>query len=223
VDIQQRAELLARTELFRGVDQAPRRRIAERLIELTVGKGEVVFEQNQPGDRMFIVAEGMVKLYVSSRHDDIIELVRHVPPAFFGEVALLDDGPRSASAMAVEPSVLLAVTRDDLLRLLRSEDKVPEALLRGLGIIVRRTTRQVSDLAFLSLQGRVAAKLLDLVEPAQGRTRRLTQDELARMVGGARQTVNQVLRSMQSRGYILADGRAIEILDREQLQKLAEV
>jgi CRP/FNR family transcriptional regulator, cyclic AMP receptor protein len=224
VDIQQRAELLARTELFRGVGQAPRRRIAERLIESTVRKGELVFEQNQPGDRMFIVAEGMVKLYVSSsRHDDIIELVRHVPPAFFGEVALLDDGPRSASAMAVEPSVLLAVTRDDLLRLLRSEDKVPEALLRGLGIIVRRTTRQVSDLAFLSLQGRVAAKLLDLVEPAQGRTRPITQDELARMVSGARQTVNQVLRSLQSRGYILADGRAIEILDREQLQKLAEV
>jgi CRP/FNR family transcriptional regulator, cyclic AMP receptor protein len=224
VDIQQRAELLARTELFRGVGQAPRRRIAERLIESTVRKGELVFEQNQPGDRMFIVAEGMVKLYVSSsRHDDIIELVRHVPPAFFGEVALLDDGPRSASAMAVEPSVLLAVTRDDLLRLLRSEDKVPEALLRGLGIIVRRTTRQVSDLAFLDLQGRVAAKLLDLVEPAQGRTRPITQDELARMVSGARQTVNQVLRSLQSRGYIVADGRAIEILDREQLQKLAEV
>jgi CRP/FNR family cyclic AMP-dependent transcriptional regulator len=223
VDIQQRAELLSRTELFRGVGQAPRRRIAERLIELTVGKGELVFEQNQPGDRMFIVAEGMVKLYVSSRHDDIIELVRHVPPASFGEVALLDDGPRSASAMAVEPSVLLAVTRDDLLRLLRSEDKVAEALLRGLGIIVRRTTRQVSDLAFLSLQGRVAAKLLDLVEPGQDRTRRLTQDELARMVGGARQTVNQVLRSLQSRGIILANGRAIEILDREQLQKLAEV
>jgi CRP-like cAMP-binding protein len=87
--------------------------------------------------------------------------------------------------------------------------------------MVRRTTRQISDLAFLSLQGRVAAKLLDLTGPDGDRTRRVTQVELATMVGGARQTVNQALRSLESRGYIRSAGRSFAILDREQLRRLA--
>jgi CRP-like cAMP-binding protein len=68
----------------------------------------------------------------------------------------------------------------------------------------------------------VAAKLLDLTGPDGSRTRRITQVELATMVGGARQTVNQVLRSLESRGYIRANGRSFEILDRERLEHLAE-
>src|SRR4029453_6657534 len=84
-----------------------------------------------------------------------------------------------------------------------------------------RTPRQISDLAFLSLQGRVAAKLLDLTEAGQTTTRRITQVELATMVGGARQTVNQALRSLESRGYIRPLGRTFEILDRDQLRRLA--
>jgi CRP/FNR family transcriptional regulator, cyclic AMP receptor protein len=139
----------------------------------------------------------------------------------FGEVAVLDSGPRSASAEAVEQSRLVIVTRDDFICLLRSDARVADAMLRSLGAMVRRTTRQVSDLAFLSLQGRVAAKLLDLAEPDQVRTRRVTQVELATMVGGARQTVNQALRSLESRGYIRSSGRMFEILDRDQLRRLA--
>jgi CRP-like cAMP-binding protein len=173
---------------------------------------------------MYVLAEGAVKLFVASRNGGIVELVRHRPPATFGEVALLDGGARSASAEAVERSTLLVVTRAELLRLLRAEDQVAEALLRTLGTIVRRTTRQVSDLVFLDLQGRIARQLLALaVEDEQtAHTRRVTQAELASMVSGARQTVNQALRSLESRGYIRADGRSFEILDRERLELLAE-
>jgi CRP/FNR family transcriptional regulator, cyclic AMP receptor protein len=173
---------------------------------------------------MYVLAEGAVKLFVASRDGGIVELVRHRPPATFGEVALLDGGPRSASAEAVERSTLLVVTRAELLRLLRAEDQVAEALLRTLGTIVRRTTRQVSDLVFLDLQGRIARQLLALATDGDGmaRTRRVTQAELASMVGGARQTVNQALRSLESRGYIRADGRSFEILDRRRLEHLAE-
>jgi CRP-like cAMP-binding protein len=166
----------------------------------------------------------VVKLFVSSRSGGIVELVRHRPPATFGEVALLDGGPRSASAEAVERSTLLVVTRAELVALLRTEDQVAEALLRTLGTIVRRTTRQVSDLAFLDLQGRVARQLLVLAGDGHGptRTRQVTQAELASMVNGARQTVNQALRSLKTHGYIRADGRGFEILDRMRLERLAE-
>jgi CRP-like cAMP-binding protein len=223
VNLQCRTDVLARTELFRGIDEATRRRIAEDIAERVVERGQCVFRQDEPGDRMYVLAEGAVKLFVSSRNGGIVELVRHRPPATFGEVALLDGGPRSASAEAVERSILLVVTRPELLRLLRTDEQVAEALLNSLGAIVRRTTRQVSDLAFLDLQGRVAAKLLILAGDGQGdRTRPINQTELAGMVSGARQTVNQALRSLESRGYIRTDGRGFEILDRERLEHLAE-
>jgi CRP/FNR family transcriptional regulator, cyclic AMP receptor protein len=224
VDLQPRADVLARTELFRGIDEATRRRIAEHAAERVVERGQCVFTQDEPGDRMYVLADGAVKLFVASRDGGIVELVRHRPPATFGEVALLDGGPRSASAEAVERSTLLVVTRPELLRLLRSDEQVAEALLSTLGAMVRRTTRQISDLAFLDLQGRIARRLLALATEGDGlpRTRRVTQAELASMVSGARQTVNQALRSLESRGYIRADGGGFEILDRERLELLAE-
>jgi CRP-like cAMP-binding protein len=224
VNLQQKAEVLARTELFRGMDDLARLRIAERVAERVVERGQTVFVQDEPGDRMYVLAAGAVKLYVSSRDGGIVELARHHPPAVFGELALLDGGSRSASAEAVERSVLLVVTRAELLRLLRSDEKVAEALLRLLGAIVRRTTRQVTDLVFLNLRGRVARQLLLLAEDGNGAravTRQVTQGELATMVGGARQTVNQELKSLEARGYIRAAGRAFALLDLEQLQRLA--
>jgi CRP/FNR family transcriptional regulator, cyclic AMP receptor protein len=224
VNLQEKAAVLARTELFKGVDDAARRLIAERVGERVVERGRSVFVQGEPGDRMYVLAEGAVKLYVSSRDGGIVELARHQPPASFGELALLDGGPRSASAEAVERSVLLVVIRAELLRLLRSEEKVAEALLRALGTMVRRTTRQVTDLVFLDLRGRVARQLLLLAEDGNGAgavTRRVTQGELATMVGGARQTVNQVLKSLESSGCIRAVGRTFALVDRDQLQRLA--
>jgi CRP/FNR family cyclic AMP-dependent transcriptional regulator len=224
VNLQHRAGVLARTELFGGIDEATQRRIAEHVAERVVERGQCVFVQDEPGDRMYVLAEGAVKLFVASRNGGIVELVRHGPPASFGEVALLDGGLRSASAEAVERSTLLVVTRSELLRLLRAEDQVAEALLSTLGAMVRRTTRQVSDLVFLDLQGRIAQQLLALATDGDGtaRTRRVTQAELATMVSGARQTVNQALRSLESRGYIRADGRGFQILDRARLELLAE-
>lgn len=224
MDLQHRAGVLARTELFGGIDEAARRRIAEHVAERVVERGQSVFTQDEPGDRMYVLADGAVKLFVASRDGGVVELVRHRPPATFGEIALLDGGPRSASAEAVERSTLLVVTRVELLHLLRAEDQVAEALLSMLGAMVRRTTRQVSDLVFLDLQGRIARRLLALATEGDGlpRTRRVTQTELASMVSGARQTVNQALRSLESRGYIRADGGGFEILDRERLELLAE-
>jgi CRP/FNR family transcriptional regulator, cyclic AMP receptor protein len=221
LDANTAAMLLGRVEPFRGLDEQARLAMVEHATRRVVDKGQMVCWQDDPGDAMFVLLEGSVKLVVCSRDGELIELHRHDAPATFGELALLDGGPRSASAEAVARSTVLVVTRPELLALLRNNDQVAEALLRTLGAIVRRTTRQISDLAFLSLQGRVAAKLLDLTAPGQDRTRRITQVELATMVGGARQTVNQALRSLESRGYIRSAGRMFEILDREQLRRLA--
>jgi CRP/FNR family cyclic AMP-dependent transcriptional regulator len=221
VDERTAAGLMGRIEPFRVLDEGMRLRLVGQATRRVVDRGQMVFWQDEPGEGMFVLLEGAVKLVVRSRSGDLIELHRHDAPAVFGEVAVLDGGPRSASAEAVEDSTLMIITRAQVLRLLRSDEQVAEALLRTLGAIVRRTTRQVSDLAFLNLQGRVAAKLLDLAGPNGIRTRRVTQVELANMVGGARQTVNQALRSLEDRGYIRSAGRMFEIRERDQLRRLA--
>jgi CRP/FNR family transcriptional regulator, cyclic AMP receptor protein len=221
LDASKTASLLGKVEPFRSLDERARLTMVEHAGRRVVDKGQMVFWQDDPGEAMFVLLEGSVKLVLVSRDGELVELHRHDAPAIFGEVALLDGGRRSASAEAVERSTLLVVTRPELLRLLRTDEQVAEALLSVLGAMVRRTTHQVIDLAFLDLQGRVAAKLLDLTEPDGDRTRPITQVELATMVSGARQTVNQALRSLESRGYIRADGRVFEILDRGQLRRLA--
>lgn len=223
MNLQQKADVLARTELFQGVDEETRSQLAGRATERVLERGQTVFVQDEPGDRMYVLAEGAVKLYVSSRQGGMVELVRHHAPAVFGELAVLDGGPRSATAEAVERSTLLAVTRAELLNLLRSEEQVAEALLRSLGTMVRRTTHQITDLVFLSLQGRVAAKLLVLARLGGGAatTRPVTQKELATMVGGARQSVSASLRALKARGFIRITGHTIEILEPEQLRRLA--
>jgi CRP/FNR family transcriptional regulator, cyclic AMP receptor protein len=221
VDPRAIASLLAEVEPFGELDEGTRLEVAGRAGRRVVERGQVICWQGEPGESMFVLLNGAVKLVVRSKDGELVELVRHQPPASFGELAVLDGGPRSATAEAVERSTLLVVTRAELLRMLHSEEQVAEALLRSLGGMVRRTTHQVTDLAFLSLQERVAAKLLELAGPGGARTRRLTQVELATMVGGARQSVNQALKSLEARGYIRVAGRAVEILDPQPLRRLA--
>jgi CRP/FNR family transcriptional regulator, cyclic AMP receptor protein len=224
MDAHQVASLLSKTELFSALDGQACHELAERSTQRVYRPGQVVFVQDEPGDRMFVVAEGSVKLLIRSAHGDAVELARIWPCEVFGEVALLDGGPRSASAEAVERSVLIAIARDELIRLLRSNEALVDALLRSLGRLVRRANRQATDLIFLDLRARVAKKLLELgtVGGAAGMLhRKITQGDLAQMVGGARQTVNQVLRQFEQRGWISMANRTIEIVRREGLQRQA--
>jgi CRP/FNR family cyclic AMP-dependent transcriptional regulator len=220
------AALLAKTDLFGALDQTILEQLAGRTRVRTADRGQTIFVQDEPGDRMFVLAEGAVKLVVRSAQGEVVELARHWPPAAFGEVALLDGGPRSASAEAVERSTLVVVTRDDLIGLLRSDVQVVDATLKSLGAMVRHADRLVTDMVFLDLPGRVARRLLELAEAPAGerrnlRTRRLTQTELANMVGGSRQSVNLALRTLEERGCIRLAGLTIELLDPDELRRRA--
>jgi len=225
VDAQQVASLLSKTTLFSALNEQGCVELAERTTQRVYRPGQVVFVQDEPGDRMFIVAEGSVKLLIRSAHGDAVELARLWPTDVFGEVALLDGGPRSATAEAVERSVLVAIARGELIRLLRANEQVVDALLNSLGQLVRRANRQSTDLIFLDLRGRVAKKLLELSQAGGAVSgtlhRRITQGDLAQMVGGARQTVNQVLKQFEDRGWIRMANRTIEIVGWEGLQRQA--
>jgi CRP/FNR family cyclic AMP-dependent transcriptional regulator len=218
------AALLGRVELFAGLDERALRQVAEAGRHRLLRAGASVFVQDQPGTSCFVLLEGCVKVYLVAEDGRTAELVRHRTPTVFGELAVLDGGPRSASAEVVEDARLLEVPREVLLEVVRSDPAALDALLRSLGAMVRRTTRQVNDLLFLDLRGRVARYLLGLAERegvASGPVRHVTQGELATIVGGARQTVNRALKSLEQGGSIRVSGGRVDILDAGKLRSLA--
>lgn len=223
------AEVLARTELFGGLDGSLLGTVAERTVPRRYAKGQLVFLEGDVGESLYVVAEGQVKVYVASPEGAEMVLTTLIPPATFGELALLDGGFRSASVATVEPSVLLTLTRATLLELWWQHPTLGDRLLRHLGSLVRRLTAQASDLRFLDLDGRVAKLLIgfldDRGEPAEGGIAldlQLTQADLAAMVGGSRQSVNQALRALEEQGYLELHPRRIMVTDPVRLRRRVE-
>jgi CRP/FNR family transcriptional regulator, cyclic AMP receptor protein len=220
--------MLARTRLFGDLDDGTRFELAGRAVERSFQKGEFICHEGDIGDSLFVVMEGLVKVFVTSTLGDEMVLVTLLPPEVFGELSLVDGGPRSASAEAMEPTRLLVLSRPTFLVMLKEHPGLAEALLKSLGDLVRRLTEQASDLVFLDLYGRVAKLLVGLAEERGAKTEDgvvldlpLTQTDLAGMVGGSRQSVNQILRAFDRRGYVELRGRTVVIKQPDLLRRRA--
>jgi CRP/FNR family cyclic AMP-dependent transcriptional regulator len=221
------ATLLAKTNLFENLDDVARQSLAEVSVDRSYKKGHLIFHQGDLGEALFIVVQGHVKVFVTSEDGDEMVLVTLGPSDVFGELAIIDGGPRSASAEALEPTKVLALTRTVLLEVLRKHPQSTDALLRSLGSLVRRLTEQASDLVFLDLYGRVAKLLLGFAEresPHDGEVAldlHVTQTDLAAMVGGSRQSVNQILHAFERRGYLELKGRKVILRRPDELRRRA--
>jgi len=186
--------------------------------------GQVICYQGDPGDRLYVVVEGLVKVVLTSERGDEIVLRTLGNAEIFGELALLDGAPRSASVVAVEPTYVFMLLRTQLLGLMRRHPGLADEFLRMLGQLVRRLTEQAGDLVFLDLAGRLAKLLLQLVEkygrgPDGVLDRRLTQSDLAAMIGASRPAVNRALQALAARGLIALQDHAIVIRDVAGLRK----
>jgi CRP-like cAMP-binding protein len=190
-------------------------------------RGDLVFRRGDPGDALYIVLSGRVRIWTPSEADDGAEAILATlrPGEFFGSLALLDGEPRSASATAVEETEALILPRDRFRQLLNDEPAIRDHVLAMLAAEVRRLTSHVEELHFLDITGRLASLLARLAEE-QGRVgddglRRLagpiTQGELASMAGSTRQSVNKVLGYFTDDGLIRVERDAIVILDLDGL------
>jgi CRP-like cAMP-binding protein len=185
----------------------------------------VLFHEGDPGDSLFIVASGAVKVVVPSEEGDEAILATLRRGDFLGELALLDGAPRSASAIALEATETMALPRDRFKALVASEPVIRDALLSSLAGELRRLTAHVAELHFLDLTGRLAARLARLAEEhgtreADGSIRLdapLTQSDLAAMIGATRQSVNKLLGEFVEEGLLRLDRDAIVIPDLEAL------
>ena len=204
---------LAACRLFGGLDDRTVDLLSAALRSRRYRRDEVIFHADDPGDSLFIVASGSVKIMLSA--DDGTEpaiLTTVGPGGFFGELALLDGAPRSATAVALDAVETLVLRREAFDRLVDSERGLRRALLHSLAGEIRRLTAQVEDLHFLDLPGRLARHLLrELDGDGEGTTEaRLpwpyTQGELAGMIGGSRQSVNRLLADFVAQGLLRFEG-----------------
>lgn len=221
-------DLLSQVPLFSGLKRETIEAIAAGAVPRRFEKNEAVFHQGDPGEALYVVAEGVVKVFVISEDGDEMVLATIGPPDSFGELAVIDHGPRSASARAIEPTTLLAFSRDVFFSLLQEHSQLSHAMFEQLGGLLRRALDQAADLIFLDLQGRVAKLLLTLADDKGEGTDegvwldlKMTQGTLAAMVGGSRPSVNQILKGFEFRGYIELQGKRILIKEPDKLRKRA--
>ena len=223
-------EALQRCGLFARVERPALETCAARLAVRRYRRNETIFHQGDPGDALYIVESGSVKIVLPSPEGEEGAIIATLTRGdFFGELALLDGAPHSATAVALEPTGTLVLQRDAFESLIATEPALRSALFAGLAAELRRLTAHVEDLYFLDLPGRLASSLVRRARtqhPGQNEDVRLpwpvTQSELAAMVGGTRQSVNRLLVDMSARGLLRMDGDHLVIPDVNRLADSAE-
>ena len=219
-------DVLRRAPLFAALDDEQAAELRASMTETTLARGESLFHEGDPGDRLYVIVDGKVKLHRASAdgRENMLQVVG--PGEMIGELALFDPGPRSATATALTEVKLLGLGHGDLQPWLSARPEVAMALLRAISRRLRRTNDVMSDLVFADVPGRVAKALLDLsrrfgVQSEEGIhvVHDLTQEELAQLVGASRETVNKALADFAQRGWLRLEARAVILMDVERLAR----
>jgi len=227
VENQRAVRVLESTRLFGDLDHESLVSLAAVCTQRSYGRGQYLWYQGDPGDRLVIICAGSVKVIVTSEQGDDVVLVTLGPNEILGELAVLDGSPRSASVVTIEPTTVLNLGRQAALKLLAGEPAVLTAVLRSLGDLIRRLTEQTSDLVFLDLGGRLAKLLLRLANDIpQGPgpiilDTGLSQSDLASMVGATRPAVNRALQMLSNRGLLTVEGQVLILRDLPGLRRRA--
>ena len=229
-DVRSMGDALAAVPLFGGLDEEGLSSLLHGMRIRRFRRNETVFHLGDPGDALFIVMSGSIKITLPADSGDEAILATLRPGDFFGELALLDGAPRSATAIAIEPTETYILPRDRFRDLIATEPVMREALLATLAAEVRRLTHHVEELHFLDITGRLASRLARMAnEPgatpqADGSIKLagpLTQGDLAAMIGCTRQSVNKLLGMFTDDGLIRLERDRIVVLDLDGLLRSA--
>jgi CRP-like cAMP-binding protein len=216
-------EILRRVPLFESLSEPDLQSFAELVRERSYPKGSVIVFEDDPGDALYVVAAGQVKVVLVAEDGREVILSVLGPGNFFGEMAILDEGPRSAHVIAMEESNLLILRRDDFYGRLRAMPEVAISLLKEISRRLRRADEKIGSLVLLDVNGRLAHLLLRLADEEQGDriTRRLTHHTIAQMIGSSRETVSRAMRVLVERSVIEVTRSDILLRDRAALRSSA--
>lgn len=218
------ANVLRSVPLFSQLPEEDLRAFATLTRERTYPKGSVIVFEDDPGDTLYLVADGQVKVVLIGEDGREVILSVLGEGTFFGEMALLDDRPRSAHVIAMEDSILLLLRRDDFQARLRQSPAVAISLLSELSGRLRLADEKIGALVLLDVNGRVAALLLRLAQDEGGDriTKKLTHNTIAQMIGSSRETVSRTMRNLVNREIIQVSRKEIVLLNRRALLDAAQ-
>ncbi len=202
--------------MFATFSQDELRMLAPMVTRRRATRGTAVMHEGDAIDALYIVISGRLKVTVGEADGKETILSILGPGEFFGEMGLIDDRPRSASVVAIEPCELLAVARRAFRKCLVEKPELAMAVMRVLVKRLREADRKIGSLAMLDVYGRVARLLLDMAENVDGRrvvTRRLSKQDIAKMIGASREMVSKVMKDLQVSGYIEVEGSTIVLRD----------
>ena len=221
-------ELLGRTPLFGSLDEAERRAVADEMREVTFEPSQVIFARGDAGREIYLVVTGRVRLSVLTAEGRELSFAHAEPGAIFGEIAMLDGGPRSADATAVNKVTALSLSKPAFKRLMDTRPLVGEAALRFLCSRLREADQQLEAIALYPIEGRLARFFLAAARQKSPGTEEgrvtielpMSQSELALLIGASRPKVNTALSLLETSGALERSGARI-ICDLEELQAIA--
>jgi CRP-like cAMP-binding protein len=218
--------MVRKAPLFSGLDDEAAADLEESMRRVDLKRGQVLFHEGDQSDRMYVIAEGKIKIGRAAPDGRSTLLKLLGPGEEFGELSLFDPDCRSGTATAVTEARLCALSNHDLRPWLESRPEVALALLRQLSNRMRQSREVVADLVFSDVPARVAKTLLEL-STRFGTSKDegvhvwhdLTQEELAQLVGASRETVNKALADFGNRGWLRLEPRAVVLLDLDRLKQ----
>jgi CRP/FNR family cyclic AMP-dependent transcriptional regulator len=218
---------LVSVPLFAVLDVGERRMLADRLIPRRVAKSQPIFLQGDPGDEMYVVLEGRVRICCESLSGREITLALLKDGGFFGDMALLDGEPRSATAIAETAGQLLVLRRQDFQAFLQSCPNAALALLDFLSRRLRVANEKIQDLALLTVRQRLAAMLVELAfkegEPVPGGillSPAVSHKVLSGLLGTSRETVSRMCAELKEQGLVEQQGRRLMVCRLEGLREI---
>jgi CRP/FNR family transcriptional regulator, cyclic AMP receptor protein len=215
-------ELLQSTAYFSGMDSAELEPIKSLIQETRVQKGEHFLTEGQSSDYLYFIVSGLVKVYKTSSGGK--EQVLHIAPPgdSLNDVSLFDGGPTAAGMVALTPTVLYAIRKDDILKFLQKKPPMMMNVIKSLAQRIRRDSNLVEDISSTQVLQRLAKLFVGQYggeEKTVGLT--LTQKDIAGLVGSSREMVNRSLKVLEENGGIRLSRRRIIVLDKEVLCRIA--
>ena len=202
--------------MFTAFSQDQLRALVPMVSRRSASRGSTIMREGDAIDCLYIVIAGRLKVMIGEADGKEAILTIVGPGEFFGEMGLIDDNPRSASVIAIESCELLAMTKRVFRKCLVENTDLAMAVMRVLVRRLREADRKIGSLAMLDVYGRVARLLLDISEDVDGQrvvTKRISKQDIAKMIGASREMVSKVMKDLQTSGYIEVRGSTVVLRD----------
>jgi CRP/FNR family cyclic AMP-dependent transcriptional regulator len=226
--VSNRLDFLKHIALFNGLTEAELSGLSADFASRQFRQGDMIFLQGDPGQALYLIESGRVRIYVQEDSGHETSVIFYGTGDIFGELSVIDGLPRSASAMAIDDTVVLMLSRDRLRAHLRAIPQLAHNFMQALSVRVRYSTLQVGSRTLLDVPARLARKLLELAqqhgEVATDGVRlkvTLTQSELASLIGATRESINKAVAHLKREGIIRQEQNQITILDPDALRELS--